>query len=179
MPTLWAHGFYWVDQTVSTVVIPPVISKGGYPSWQASVTMGSLFGALSSALSDAWSAWLGWYRLFRRVRTLPASQKAVLLYTLETLESPLYSQARAAVRATATTLNFNHPDQWVTYGRALKSNRKRAENLYRHLRACEIMETRWQALHGGSTLARLSNPVQHYTVELAYQEYARAPWGDR
>lgn len=64
MPSGWAHGFYWV--TLSTVVPPPVVSKGGgYPVWQASsVGVGSLFGGLQGY----WERLLAWAKVWKRLR---------------------------------------------------------------------------------------------------------------
>ncbi len=182
MPTLWAHSFYWSDQTVSTVVGPVVVSRGGYPAWQAGVIMGSAFGVIGSWWDDLWSLWRSWFRLGRRVDALSPARRHLLLQTLDSLESSLYGQARKAVRATAVTIGFNKPEAWLDYSRSLKQTPRQAENVYRHVRACDLLQ---RHAYKGSTgdfvcsTVRLPNPTVNFLVELAYQEYAIKPWGDR
>ena len=166
VPTQWAHRFYWAIS--DTAVAPVVVSKGGYPGWQASVVTPSLFGAIS-AWWDVQYARIRWWIAFApRIHRLNRERRAVLLRTLDLLESPAYPAARKAVRQTAVTLGFASPASWVEYSRALKASPGRAENLFRHVRATELTKT-----YLGSTL---TNPTVHFVTELAYQAYALKPW---
>lgn len=161
----WGHSQYW--SVFSTVVPPPptpIISRGGYPGWQASV-IGSLFGAIQVQLVALWAE-IRWYlRLIRRVRALDARQQVALAAAFHALEHPGFPAALTAVQETAVTLGFNRPEAWKPYSHAIKASPKRAENIFRHLRACEQTKA---AL--GSTL---SNPECNLLVELAYHAFAR------
>jgi hypothetical protein len=103
----------------------------------------------------------------RRVRRLSSEEHAVLLHTMDLLESPQFALAQQAVRTTATTPKFNRPESWGQYSKAIKTDPGRAENVFRHIRAHEL--TRQAARELGSTL---SNPQAHLLVELAYHEFA-------
>ena len=159
MPTLWAHGQYW--EFSDTVVAPVAVSgPGGYPRWQASVITPSLLGGL-----QAWWERLVWIvRMVRRLRGLSDEQIAVVSYVQDLVTHPAYPSAQKAVDETAHTLGFNRPDAWVQYSRLIKSSRGRAENIFRHVKACE--RTRELA---SSTL---TNPACNLLVELAYHGYA-------
>lgn len=146
-----------------TNVAPTITASGGYPQWQSSV-IGALFGALWEQATAYLRQWRWSWQLLRRVRATDDAQQRVLLRTLDLLEHPAWPCAQHAVRQTATTLGFANPSAWVEYGRMLKADQGRAENVFRHVRACEL--TRQQA---SSTL---SNPTVNALVELAYQEFA-------
>ena len=173
----WAHEAYW-GQDQSTVVIPPpppVISKGGYPGWQASVILPSMFGAIGAWI-DGWVAWYrAWRDIYDRVNRLPRNRRMLLWHVLTVLESPEYDHAKTAVRLTATTLGFNRPEAWKDYGRALKDDARRAENVFRHIRATQLLQESF-AQAESSTNSRLTNPEKDLLAQLAYQEYAMYPW---
>jgi len=134
---------------------------------------------LLSAWWGGWKTWLAsWLRLCRRIAALPDGRRIVLLHTLQVLESPIYPHAKRAVRETATTIGFRNPESWVAYSRAMKSDPKKAENIWRAVRARELTQGHWAATQPGSTLTKLSNPQLAFLAEVAYQEYARFPWGD-
>lgn len=78
---------------------------------------------------------------------------------------PAYPFALEAVKKTATTLGFNRPEAWQGLSRHMKSSPGRAENVFRHMNACQL--TRETA---GSTL---TNPDCNLLVELAYHEWSR------
>ena len=83
------------------------------------------------------------------------------------MKSPVFAEARTAVRAVAQTLDFNHPEMWVPYGRALKADPGQAENTFRHLKAVHDVKT--------TLIAQglpPSNPDTHLAVELAYVGFA-------
>lgn len=161
----WGHTQYW--GVMSTVVPPPptpVVSRGGYPGWQSGV-VGSLFGALHAHLAALWTA-LQWYlRLIRRVRALDGRQQGALAAAFHALESPAFPVALDAVQDTATTLGFNRPEAWKSYSHAIKASPKRAENVFRHIRACELTKA--------AVSSTLSNPECNLLVELAYHAFAR------
>lgn len=129
-----------------------------------------------------WAEWSQWIRerwaLIQRIDRLSKGRRIVLLDTLQTLESPVYDHARRAVRDTAMTLGFNKPEVWVEYSRAVKGTPRRAENVFRHVRAVDLLQTSWAATAPGSTTTVLSNPRKDLLVQLAYQEYSRIPWRD-
>lgn len=174
----WGHSQYWGDSGSTFIPPPPGPSRGGYPGWQAAVVAPSAFGAIG-AWWDDWTDWIaGWVRFMRRVHRLPDARRLVLLDVLQALESPIYDHARTAVRQTATTLGFNRPEVWVDYSRAIKGTPRRAENIYRHVRAVDLLQEAWCATQPGSTATRLTNPQKDLYTQLAYAEYARKPWGD-
>ena len=166
----WGHGQYWVD--LSTFVPPPpppVVSRGGYPGWQAGVVTPSLFGAIG-AWWDGWTEWLvQWWRFDRRVAALPKPRRDVLLHTLDLLESPAYTTARLAVRKTATTPAFNRHESWKPDWQRLKTHKPTQERFFRYVHACHV------------TVDRLPSTIRpddlSLAVVLARQEYARVPWG--
>lgn len=166
MPTVGTfHTFYW--EFSDTNVAPVAISRGGYPGWQASVIAPSLLGILGAWI-DTWMVRLKWWiRFAPRVHRLTTERRDVLVHVLTALESPAYGAARKAVRETAVTLGFNRPEAWVPYSRALKASPGRAENLFRHVRACELTRD-----YTSSTLA---NPTVHLVTELAYHGFALHP----
>lgn len=169
MPTIGSfHDQYWKDQTPSTFVpTPPGPSRGGYPGWQAGVIAPSLFGVIGAWI-DGQMQRLRWaLRLVRRVEALDREQRLVLDRVIVALESPAYPVARLAVRETATTLGFNRPEAWKPYSNELKASPGRAENTFRHLRACSVMRDRLR--EQGSTV---TNPQMHLVVELGYQGFA-------
>lgn len=156
------HTQYW--EFSDTTAAPVHIGRGGYPVWQASVIVPSLLGMLGAWWDTQWERARWFVRFMRRVHRLDVERRAVLLLTLDRLESPAYAVAQRAVRETARTLGFNRPEAWKNLSRALKDSPGRAENTFRHLEACRRLREA-----SGSTL---SNPVQHFTTELAYQGFA-------
>lgn len=179
MPVLsWAHSQYWSPAPSTYVPEPPGPSKGGYSGWQGGVVSSGPFGYLS-AWYAGWKTWAqGWYRLCVRINALPKPRRVVLLKTLQLLEAPVYDHARKAVRTTATTIGFRDPNSWVGYSRAVKSDQKKAENLWRAVRARELTQQSWAQTQPHSTVTKLRNPELTFMTELAYQEYAYRPWGD-
>lgn len=160
MPTLWAHQNYFNN---SSTVVPQALapSKGGYPLWQASgIAVGSLFGALQ----PYWERLVAWL-LSKWVRqVVVTAPTGVIAHAENLLNHPAYPFAQAAVRRTATTLGFNRPEAWQGLSRQMKSSPGHAENIYRHMQACQ-----WTRDTAGSTL---TNPECNLLVELAYQDFA-------
>lgn len=164
------HGFFWDGVPGSTAGQPQPPggpTRPGYPGWQVSVIAPSLFGVIGAWLDTRWAQVKWWLWFGRRVNALDRERRAVLLTVLDRLDSPAYPLAQAAVRQTATTLGFNRPEAWIQLSREIKASPGRAENQYRHLNACTLLNAASRA--AGSTL---SNPVQHLTVELAYTGFA-------
>ena len=168
MPTLWSHRAYWAAS--DTAVAPVRISRGGYPGWQQTqqraVFLASVFGALQALYDRVRERLRLWWRLTLRIERLSLDRRALILYTLETIDRPAYVEAQHAVKATATTLGFNRPEAWKGLSHAIKRDPGQAENTFRHLNACEILDRESRA-HGST----LSNPERHFLVELAYQDY--------
>ncbi len=163
MPTLWAHDRYWT--TGSTVVVQPSTTAGvgAYPSWQGTVILPSLFGGLQAwweRLADCW-------RLTRLTWRLTGERRALLQHTATALGHPVWPAAQFAVRKTATTLGFNRPEAWKPLYHELKRSAGDAENTFRHLNTCAILDT--ALLARGSTM---TNPQRHFLAELAYQDFA-------
>lgn len=172
MPILsWGHAQFW-DGRPSTGVPPPSteISQGGYPLWQSSVITASLFGVIGAWWDGLRARLRWWWRFDCRIAKLDGERLAVVFRVLDLLESPLYPLAQEAVRGTATTLGFNHPEQWKSLGRALKDDAGRAQNTFRHLEACR--RTRETARAAGSTIAHAHEQL---LVELAYHDFALHP----
>jgi len=168
MPTIGAfHTKYW--EFSDTNAAPIHVGVTGYPLWQASVVVPSLFGIIGAWI-DARVALVKWHwRLARRVHQLAPESKGVLLRALTALEDPRYPAARAAVRATATTLGFNRPEAWKPLSQHMKAEPGRAENVFRHLNACRLLRET-----AGSTL---TNPEQNLLTELAYHGFVLNPKG--
>jgi hypothetical protein len=152
---------YWM---FSDTTVPPLrITQGGYPGWQASV-VASVFGTLWQQAGEYLQRWRWVVRLVRRIRALSADREQVLLRALDVLEHPAYPSAQIAVRETATTLGFHDPQAWKPYSQMLKADPGRADNVFRHVRACE----RTRAIAAST----LTNPTANLLVELAYQDFA-------
>lgn len=160
MPTLWAHTNYFAtSDTIAPTPLGP--THGGYPLWQASNSaVGSLFGGLQ----PYWERLVAWLRSWRRQTVQPTSgsplERAEAL-----LQHPAYPFALEAVKKTATTLGFNRPEAWQGLSRQMKSSPGRAENVFRHLNACQLVRE--------TAPSTLSNPDCNLLVELAYHEFAR------
>lgn len=165
MPTQWAHTFYW--EHTDTVVAPVAVSHGGYPVWQAGVIAPSLFGIFAAWFETRWAQLQWWWRLYQRIKGLRTEQRAVVLRAMDFVEHPSYPLAQQAVRTTAQTLGFNQPQAWVKLSHTLKDHRGWAENSWRHLNACHLLNEASRAQ--GSTL---TNPDLNGLVELAYQGFA-------
>ena len=168
MPTQWAHGFYWfADDGAGPPVAPP--GRGGYPAFQASVICSSLFGVLGAWFEHLVTLARWWILTIRQIHALPMAQRRVVTTVIETLQRPEYQAARTAVRETAFTPHFTRPEMWVPYGRILKAQPRRAENIYRHVKATERMQELV-----GTPIASVDGDL---LVRLAYQEYRLSPWG--
>jgi hypothetical protein len=100
----------------------------------------------------------------RRVKKAPVDTPLLLVKAGSLLNHPAYPMAQAAVRRTARTLGFNRPEAWQGLSRQMKQSQGTAENLYRHLQACQ-----WTREVAPSTL---TNPDCNLLVELAYHEFA-------
>jgi hypothetical protein len=164
MPTLWAHRNYFNNS--STAVKPTLAaSEGGYPRWQASVIA---VGSFPGQLQVYWERLVAWVRSWRAARpaiiVAPASEAAVLDRVRTLLEHPAYPFAQAAVRQTATTLGFTRPEAWQGLSRHMKEDAGRAENVFRHMRACVVTRA--------TAPSTLTNPDCNLLVELAYHEFA-------
>jgi hypothetical protein len=164
------HEQYWdISSTAVTPIARP--AAGGYPQWQTSVTLGSVFGG-ALIFWERFVDWVGWaWTLLRRSHRYDWERRAVVLHALDALEHPAYPIARLSVRKTATTLGFNRPEAWKELSRELKGDPGRAENAFRHLEAMRLM----RANNIQSTLA---NPQANLIVELAYHGFAVNPRGD-
>jgi hypothetical protein len=156
------HEKFW---NLSDTVVPPVhIGRGGYPGWQAGSICPSLFGMLGAWIDARWELLKWHWRLAKRVHKLSREQKKVLFITLDLMESDAYVAAQKAVRATAVTLGFNRPEAWKQYSHAIKASPGRAENIFRHIRACELTR---EAMH-----STMTNPPLNLVTELAYHGWA-------
>lgn len=108
-------------------------------------------------------AWLTQPRIKRTVAA-PIAPPELLTRMAVLLTHPAYPAAQAAVRKTARTLGFNRPEAWQSLSRQMKASPGYAENIYRHMQACQ-----WTKAAAASTV---SNPDCNLLVELAYQEFA-------
>lgn len=106
--------------------------------------------------------WLAHPRLKRKAAE-PVEVPMLLTKAASLLNHPAYPVAQAAVRKTATTLGFNRPEAWQGLSRQMKASPGYAENIYRHMQACQ-----WTKAEAPSTL---TNPDCNLLVELAYHEF--------
>ncbi len=104
-------------------------------------------------------------RWARRAQKAPAPPVGVLAHVQALRDHPAYPVALDAVAQTATTLGFNRPEAWQGLSRQMKSSPGRAENTFRHMRACEIVRAQ--------SPSTLTNPDCNLLVELAYYEWAK------
>lgn len=183
MPTgALAHIAYWEGSGDVPVVVPPV-TRPGYPGWQAGVVCASLLGGLQ-AWYERWrelyriarlmASWAPRGRLFieqygEQFAACTAEQRAVLVTTLATMQSPDFTLAKAAVRTTATTSGFNKPVAWTRLSHQLHVRYDWAENCWRHLDAMRQLDD--------AKTTTMTNPQKNLMVELAYQAYAINPRG--
>lgn len=166
MPLKWAQEHYW---NVSSSVVSPTggaAGAGGYPLWQASVISVGFGGV--QPWYERLRAWVRRMRtafgLAQTIAQLDAEPRLVVERTLRAIQSPAYQAAREAVRETSKTLGFANREAWVPYSRMLKANPGRAENVFRHVRACELTRERLSST--------LTNPEVNLAVELAYCGFA-------
>jgi hypothetical protein len=173
MPLKWAQQNYW---NISSSVVTPVASEtvGGYPLWQSSV-IGTGGGGLQVWYERliAWGRrWRQTVRFARRYRRGTPEQRRILERVTRALDSPSYPFAREAVHTTANTLGFRNKEAWVPYARLLKSQPGRAENVYRHLRACELTRESLRSSSRAEPASTLTNAETNLLVELAYTGFA-------
>jgi len=107
--------------------------------------------------------WLA-HPTLKKKPAMPVEAPMLLFKTGALLNHPAYPIAQQAVRKTATTLGFNRPEAWQGLSRQMKSSPGYAENIYRHMQACQ-----WTKAEAPSTL---TNPDCNLLVELAYHEFA-------
>lgn len=186
MPTVGVfHTNYWAT---SVDLPPPVLSKGGYPPWQAAVTAsGVVFGPPLDILRPYWQRLRWIVRLVRRLwayhdpayqqriqtwldrlAALDQEQIDVLEVVSETVQHPQWQAARGLVRECATTLGFNDPHAWVPYSRAVKRDPGQAQNIFRHVKVVHGLKD-----HAHAEGETLTNPTAHLLAELAYVGFAK------
>lgn len=168
MPTQWAHEFYWDVSSTVVEVIPE--AKGGYPAWQ-SAPLGMLGVAWGVPL-DRLVAWMKrlWWAICAAWRWsgYPVERRRVLFRVERAMQDPYWTLGLKAVHETANTLGFNNPEAWVAYGREIKSDPGRAQNIFRHQRAMGLLRDSLKADYGST----LTNPDQNLIIELAYHGWA-------
>lgn len=170
MPVIsWAHSKYWRARANPVVAPPP--SLGGYPAWQSSV-VGSLFGSLQGlweraryALRWGLAAWRGDW-LLGQWDALSVDQQRAVRSAIVVLQHPAWPVAQAAVHETAHTLGFNEHQAWAQVGQAVKGHTGWAENMWRHLKALDVLQAH-----------PATNPERNLLIELAYHEYAASGRG--
>lgn len=162
MPTVGEfHQMFW---NVSSTFVPPVhISGGGYPGWQGGVITPSLFGMIGAWIDARWALVKWHWTLAKRVHRLSKESRAVILATLDTVESPAYPHAQAAVRKTATTLGFNRPEHQRTLKHLWFGQPGPTDNIYRRLNACQLLRA-----SAGSTF---THPEEDYLIAVAYRGF--------
>src|SRR6185369_5411365 len=163
MPTIGLfHTNYW-EFSDTNFPHPSTTVGGGYPAWQAGVITPSLVGIIGAWIDARWALIKWHWALATRVHGLSKESRALVMRVLETVESPHYPAAQAAVRKTATTLGFMKEPNRSAVIKYMKQTEGRIENVYRHLHACRTLQET-----AGSTLA---NYQQNLYIELAYQGY--------
>jgi len=106
--------------------------------------------------------WLA-HPTLKRKPAMPVEAPMLLTKAAALLNHPAYPIAQSAVRKTAKTLGFNRPEAWQGLSRQMKASVGHAENVYRHMQACQ-----WTKAEAPSTL---TNPDCNLLVELAYHEF--------
>lgn len=173
MPLKWSQENYW--NVSSSQVTPPADAfRGGYPLWQSAV-----IGMAGGVLQVWYERLIAWGRRWRasrqvakRYRRATPEHRRILDRVLRALESPAYPVAREAVHTTAKTLGFASHEAWLPYSRMIKADPGRAENVYRHLRACELTREALRSSTCANPASTLTNPETHLVVELAYTGFA-------
>jgi hypothetical protein len=157
------HTTYWENSDTSAAAVH--VGRGGYPSWQSAVVVGSIFGGIALHWERVCD-WIGWaWTLIRRSYRFDPERRAIVKQTLAALEHDAFPTAQRSVRKTAVTLGFNRAESWKDLSREIKNDPGRAENTFRHLEAMRL--TRVNNI--GSTM---TNAEQNLIVELAYQGFA-------
>ena len=170
---------YW--RARANVPPPPgAATDWAYPRVQAVVVMmSSVWGVSFEAIRPAWEQvrWLWalcrrlwWWRdplkqaqlalWLTRIDTLDTEQTLVLERAASALTSPCWADVRERVRVCATTPKFHHPDHWLAYSRAVKSNAGQAQNIWRHVKIVQELQLMYPTL---------TNPEAHLLAELGYQ----------
>ena len=163
MPVIsWGHSKYWRARPNPVVEPPP--SFGGYPLWQSSIIIGSLFGVLQAW----WDRVKYAYRWYRAAWSWSADQRRAFQEVARILDSPAWPAAQAAVFATSRAERFNEYQEWAKLGNALRNHHGWAENTWRHLHAVYEIEQH---------CSPMSNPDRNLLVELAYHEFAASGRG--
>ncbi len=170
----WAHRQYWV--TRSTVVPPPSSggAEAGYTRWQSvpismNTGLAGLWDPLVEVAAWVWAVCAGLLGALGMAASLGGAKlkhKHALRRSVDVMNDPRYTIAVDCVAQTATTLGFRRPQAWSKLSHALKEKPHWAENSWRHLHACKLLDEAVRAQ--GSTL---SNPEMNLMVELAYAEY--------
>jgi len=164
MPLQWAHALYW-DARANPVVSPEAGLGGQYPQWHATVMTASLFGGLAGAPWRRWRHTLRWWGAWLRASwRLGGEARGVLLHLTRHLATPAWPHARLAVWQTSTTPKFHRPEAWIPYSRLIKANLGRAENIFRHVKARELL---------AAAVPSLSAADCALLVELAYAAHTR------
>ena len=181
MPTVLSfHGKYWNGDAAEGGEVAPSAAapRPGYPAWQASVIVTAVtFWPPFAVLRPWWArvvlvwrwAWRVWAMRPADVATLDtvlglnAEQRAVVGQVMAAMSSHEWDDARARVRACATTLGFNHPEMWIQYSRVIKADAGMAQNVFRHAKV--VQELR-------QTFPKLGNPKANLLAELAYVGFA-------
>lgn len=162
----WAHSHYWREKTPQAPPAGGAPGIGGYPEWQSTVIIGSLFGSLQVL----WERMTWSFRLWRMLmRFAPDERRDIVNRVLVLLSSPQYGEAKAAAKKVATTLGFNKPTEWGNLASILKTRQDLSENHWRHHYAYMILEE--------SVGDKLNRAELNLLAELAYHGYALRPRG--
>lgn len=159
------HRNYWENSDTRTTPVGTARLLAFYPAWQGSVVLGSILGGAAPYFERFWDRLGWWFRAQPRVMALDPEQRLVLLKTLEALEHPAFPLAQKAVRKTAVTIGFNRPESWTELSRTMKRSAGAAENTYRHMEACRLLQS-------NLLTSTLTNPQTNLMVELAYHGFA-------
>lgn len=172
MPKLaggWSHPQYWKSDGQATPEVPGG-GESNYLRWQAvTQSLNSGFSGVWEPLVDLW-LWVGAFlvgmvgmvAMARRTGSARLQHKAVMGRVVDLLSDPRYQEALTAVEDTSQTLGFKRPMAWAKLSQGLKEKHHWAEDSYRHLLACKLLEERCQGL---------SDTQRNAMVELAYQEF--------
>lgn len=157
------HAFFWKGRANQAQAAN--VHQWQYPHWQSTVTLMMAGFWLDLGPLMRWVRRCGRYlRTIWRLQpwTLSGEQMAVLDHTLAVVTGPAFPLAQAQVRTCAHLANFSRPEEWLEFGRALKSNHGQAQNVWRH----------YWAVRAVQQAQDIRTADAHLAVELAYHGYA-------
>lgn len=183
MPTvgLFSQQYWNGNRHTNQVITPLAPGKGGYPTWQSSVSMTLIpveaIRVFSARVRWCWAMLRALWRVPTRDRgwvrdwldalpTLSREERYVCDELRHLLAAPLWQDARQAVARTATTQGFNDAKFWKSISTKVHADPGHAAQLFRHLHAVQQLKDRDPSV---------SSHARNFAVEVAYHAFTQIP----